>query len=289
MRLTSHLRLTEEQISEVRDLVNICNEYEQLSGEVFFSNQLNCDTRIKCYYCIRKKGELVGFLNMFIPTKAEAEITAYVLPEFRNIGIFTKMFEKACAELKRYGFEKILFVSQPQGKDCGFVLEKYHAQKDHSEYLMEFHGDSVEPLPTELKIRKAGPADRDIVSRLSEDAFEEPKETAEAITDNSLKSEHIDVYLAYDGDRPIGTMSTNKEGSDLYIYGVGVASDYQGRGIGKQMMNLLMQELIRMKDEVHIRIEADSKKPNAYGLYQKCGFDIITEFDYSSYQIENRV
>jgi hypothetical protein len=41
----------------------------------------------------KKRG--AGRISQYvIPTKAEAEITAYVLPEFRNIGIFTKMLKK---------------------------------------------------------------------------------------------------------------------------------------------------------------------------------------------------
>ena len=287
MEVTSYLELTDSQIASVRALVHVCNEYENLNGEVFFSNRLNYDTTIRCYYCMREDDRLIGFLSAFIPTKDVAEISAYVHPDFRRKGVFSALFSSVCEELVKYSIQDILFVSQPQAKACENVLEKFSAKKNHSEYLMEFRGEAVEPMQTDLCLRLADLSNRETVIMLSEAAFEESRETAETIADNSLRADNIDVYLAYLGDCVIGKMSTNREGDELFIYGVAVLPEFQRQGYGKQMLNLLMCELSK-PDRVRILIEADSKKPNAYGLYQRSGFDIVTEFDYVSYRIEKR-
>lgn len=287
MEVTSYLELTDSQIASVRALVHVCNEYENLNGEVFFSNRLNYDTNIRCYYCMRADNRLIGFLSAFIPTKDVAEISAYVHPDFRRKGVFSALFSSVCEELVKYSIEDILFVTQPQGGACEKVLEKLPTKKDHSEYLMVFRGEAVQPMQTDLCLRIADLSDREMVIMLSEAAFEESRETAQTIADSSLRADNIDIYLAYMEECVIGTMSTNREGDELFIYGVAVLPEFQRKGYGRQMLNLLMRELTKL-DRVRILIEADSKKPNAYGLYQKSGFDIVTEFDYVSYRIEKR-
>lgn len=285
MEVTSYLELTDGQIDSVRALVHVCNEHEKLNGEVFFSNRLNYDTNIRCYYCMRADNRLIGFLSAFIPTKDVAEISAYVHPDFRQKGIFAALLSSVCEELLKYSIQDILFITQPQAKACEKVLGKFSAKKDHSEYLMEFRGEAVQPMQTDLCLRMADLSDREMVIMLSEAAFEESPETAQTIADSSLRADNIDIYLAYMEECVVGTMSTNREGDELFIYGVAVLPEFQRKGYGRQMLNLLMRELTK-PDRVRILIEADSKKPNAYGLYQKSGFDIITEFDYFRYRIE---
>jgi|SRR5687767_6213017 len=75
------------------------------------------------------------------------------------------------------------------------------------------------------------------------------------------------VCLAYEGDRLIGASRAITDGEyHAVIYDVAVWPEYQGRGIGAQML----QELLARLPVWRVMLVADS---DVQGFYRKAGFD----------------
>ena len=65
----------------------------------------------------------------------------------------------------------------------------------------------------------------------------------------------------------------------MYFFQLGVSPQYQGKGYGKEILNLIIQDLKSTAIE-KISIEVDSNNQIAFNLYRKCGFQVETSFGY---------
>ncbi|MDF2588583.1 MAG: acetyltransferase [Anaerocolumna sp.] len=86
-------------------------------------------------------------------------------------------------------------------------------------------------------------------------------------------------YIALLKDKLIGMGSVSIENDEASIFGFGVKPDHQGKGFGRELLNLLLVDL-KEKGCSNITIEVDSTNENAFNLYKKCGFEVETSFNY---------
>ena len=284
MQIISANDVTEEQKEQINNLVRLCAAYEPINDEVAFDHVLNFDQNIKCYFFLYIEDQLIAYLSMFIPTADVAEISAYTHPEFRRKGFFTLVLEEAKKELENYEIDHILFVHQPAGKDAKYVIDTYGATIDRSEYLMEFEISQLPELETELKLTRANEAYLNEMTEIYTDIFHDLSMDTEAALKTILDTEHFDTYLLYLDEQIIGMCNVNRQGDRFYIFGLGILPKYRNQGYGKQMMSLLLEELILIKDK-RILLEVSSDNINALALYKNSGFDIRQQYDYYKYTI----
>jgi ribosomal protein S18 acetylase RimI-like enzyme len=79
------------------------------------------------------------------------------------------------------------------------------------------------------------------------------------------------VVSAWDGERLVGFARALSDGvSNAYVSTVAVHPDYQRRGIGRALMQRLLEGRDHVKFVLHTR-------PDAKKLYEACGFEDATE------------
>ncbi len=279
-------QLSREQVEQIRNLELACQQKDGLKGTVFLSNEINFSAEIDSFYLLYDGNTLVSFLSMFIPTRDVSEISAYTLPEYRRRGYFHLLFQKAAAELKKHGLNKILFVHEPQSDDAKSVLEHYHSEYDFTEYLLIYDSSSFQRCESRIQLVPAVQKDIPEIASLTSSVFEDDYEEALSITTKSIASPDIHQYCAFLGDKMIGICNANLEGGDISIFGVVISPEFQDKGYGREMLNLLLDELIH-HESGEITIEVNSKNAAAYHLYLTSGFKLKAQFDYDSYTLKN--
>lgn len=279
MQIISASDVKEEQKVQIKNLVQLCAAYEPISDEVAFDHILNFDQNIKCYFFLFIEDRLISYLSMFIPTADVAEISAYTHPEFRRKGYFSLLFKEAKNELENYEIDHILFVHQPAGKDAKQVLEKYGANIDRTEYLMQLDKAQFSKLETELKLTKANEAYLKEMAAIYPTIFYDVNKDTEAALKTILDTENFDTYLLYSDAKIIGMCNVNRQQDKLYIFGLGILPEYRNQGYGKQMINLLLEELILIKNK-RILLEVSSDNESALALYKNSGFVVQEQYDY---------
>ncbi len=86
------------------------------------------------------------------------------------------------------------------------------------------------------------------------------------------------IYIALDGDRIIGYFFLWWYNTPFPVLGIGILDDYQGLGLGKQMMERLLEDAkCAGCDAVELTTALDNK--HAYALYEKVGFKCLGEVD----------
>ncbi len=284
MQIISASDVTEEQKEQIKNLVRLCAAYEPISDEVAFDHVLNFDQNIKCYFFLFIEEQLIAYLSMFIPTADVAEISAYTHPEFRRKGYFSLLFKEAKNELENYEIDHVLFVHQPSGKDAKHVIEKYGADIERTEYLMELDTAQFSKLETELKLTKANEAYLNEMAAIYPAIFHDVNKDTESALKTILDTEHFDTYLLYSDDTIIGMCNVNRQEDKFYIFGLGILPEYRNQGYGKQMISLLLEELILIKNK-RILLEVSSDNQSAFALYKNSGFIVQQQYDYYKYVI----
>ncbi len=277
-------QLSSEQIKQYRELEQTCRQHDRLERTAFLSNELNFNTQIDSFYLLYEGNTLVGVLSMFLPTKDASEISAYTLPEYRHRGCFHLLLQTAEEELKKYGINQILFVQEPQSKDAQAVLNHYQAKYAYTEYLMTYDRTVYQEKESRIRLFPAEQANATEMASIDSVLFEEDYDESLSMTEKSIASPHIEQYCAFLDDTLVGICNANLENGDISIYGVGIKPEFQGKGYGRELLNLLLGRLLRHKDR-NITLEVSSRNEIAYRLYITSGFRAVTQYDYYTYSI----
>ena len=273
---------SEEIIKEVRNLELICKEYDGLSGNLFLDNSINFDLDIQNLFLLYDDNTLVSLLSMFIPTKAEAEISAYTLPSYRQRGCFKKLLIEAINELKKYNVLDMLFVCQPQSLAGKEGLKKLETDYDFTEYSLCYNNVNAiekEKCSYSIELYKPKLEDFKTLITIRQEIFNMSYEDVENKVMKISKSNSREQYLVLLNGEFIGTASISFENTEVSIFGVGILQKYQGNGFGKAMLQLIIHDLVQ-KDIKNITLEVNSKNEKAFNLYKKCGFETKIAFDY---------
>lgn len=280
MTIKAYQSLSEKVINEVLNLESVCIDHDNLKGSLFLESSLNVDPTIKSFFLIYEKGELISMISMFIPTKHEAEISAYTLPKFRKQGYFKKLLTNAVNELRRFNISDILFVSEKTSISGRKVLRALDAKYEHTEYFMSFNKAGYVSMDTyRLEYRKAELKDLEKTISTSMKIFNDSYEDSKGLLEKCFGTETREQYLALLNHEIIGIGSVNLEGEDVSIFGLGLISEYRGKGYGKELLHLMIDNLL-LRGRTDLTIVVNSENINALGLYQQTGFQIDVAYEY---------
>lgn len=272
--------LSETVVNEVLNLEDVCLDYDNLKGSLILDPTLNFDPRIKSFFLLYEKSKLISVIAMFIPTKQEAEISAYTLPKFRERGYFKALLLNAVEELRKFEIPSILFVCENPSIPGKEVLAALNAEYEHTEYFMRFSKTRYVARDTyRLLWLKAELKDLEKTIATSMRIFDDSYENAKGPLIKCFESEIREQYIAILNDEIIGIGSANFEGEDVSIFRLGLVPEYRGMGYGKELLSLIIDNLLK-RGRMDITIEVNSKNAEALGLYKKSGFFIEVAYEY---------
>lgn len=280
MIIKSYSSLNEKAINEVLNLEKACKKHDKLKGSVFLDTSLNFDPDMKSVFLLYENRELISMLTMFIPTKQEAEISAFTLPEYRQNGYFNALLSKAVDELKKFEIQKILFVCESQSMSGKAVAIALKAEYDHTEYSMRYDRTKLEFMDQyRLSLITPDIKNLDKIIDISMKTFDDGYEDSKSLIENCLQSKPRKQFLAVLNDEIIGLGSINQQRDEALIFGFGIVPEYRGRGYGKELLHLIIDHLWQ-SGTTDIMLDVNSDNVHALELYKKCGFQIEIAFEY---------
>ena len=130
-------------------------------------------------------------------------------------------------------------------------------------------------------VRAAGLADGPFVLRCLADAFGVPAGDYErAGLEAFIEREGGTLVIELAGER-VGTVRVDRDGDRAGIYGFAVSPEFQGRGIGRQVLASLACDL-PAQGVPNVSLEVSCSNDAALRLYLSCGFDVVGTEDYYS-------
>ena len=267
---------------QIKEVEIICKAYDGTKGNIFLDPSLNFYPEIKNLFLLYEDNKLISLLSVFMPTANEAEISAYTLPNYRRRGYFKRLLSRFIEELKNYKHVDLLFLCEPQSKDGKETMKKLGATLCFTEHSLRYKDcliASNNKQHPDIKLKKADFKDLEELAALYQQIFNDDYKDSKSMITKSLEDDNRNQYIVILDDKPIGTAMVSFENNDASISGLGISPEYQGKGFGKELLNLILKELEKT-DVKKITIEVDSVNKNAFNLYIKSGFELDTSYDY---------
>ena len=274
-------------IHGIRRVERACKEHDGLRGSVSLDYSLNIHPDMLSLFLLYEQEELVSFLSMFVPTGEEAEISACTLPGHRRKGYFGLLLDEAGREAAEYGIRDLLFVCEAQSRDGKSALAALRAEYRFTEYVLKYRGPAKgteSPRIPRIRLREADREDLEAVIAMSQAIFHDSPDDARSWALRAFESKDRVQYIALLENQEVGMASVYTEEGEAWIFGLGILPAYQGKGLGREMLDQLIA-CTKGTGIENIAIEVDSTNESAFHLYTKHGFETETAFEYHAKSI----
>ena len=288
MIIKSFIKPEPQVVLQVRELERICQTHDGLCGSLFLDPSLNVSPDAPCLIAAFEDESLIGVMTFFAPTREEAEIVGLTHPDYRRRGVFRALVAEAARHARALDIPDLLFVCEPQSQDGVSALAGLQLTPDHTEYALRYDV-SLPPdrlaIPLGLTMHRATQDDLDDMVMISEESFSDEAEQAAHFLSLALVSETRRQYIFRLDGAPVAIGALGFEDSEATLYGLGVRSSLQNRGIGRGLVALLVKEAFS-QGFPDILIEVDSTNARAHHLYLSCGFFAEATYDYLRAKID---
>ncbi|PWM47532.1 MAG: hypothetical protein DBX47_00410 [Clostridiales bacterium] len=270
--------LTVAEENEILALEKLCKKHDGIYNDVYLNNALNFDNKLPCYFCAYEEQILVGFIAVFVPTRMEAEITAFTHPDFRCKGIFKKLFEEVKKTMLSVGITRFLFVVESASKSGGEVVKHLDsARVFNTELTLECKKSSPEFYPKNCHITEVNQENKTIASKLLGSVFGDFS-GSEAFINTGLEEPDREVFMAYDGEIPVGVVNIYYKEKSAMIYGLMVTEIYRRKGFGKALLTFARERALKSRHKVYLDVDTNNK--TAVELYLANGFKKVSQTYY---------
>lgn len=223
-------------------------------------------------------------------TKYEIEITAIIKPEYRQNGIFTKLF----AALRQL-IDNECVINNIYTPVITYIAANPRKQKDntqspdmtyaYSDYLMSVTPDKICPIHSNTVLNETS----DKVSVKVSDKFSSKvfNENSDKTFNNISVSYEVDSdeevfeLIDTDNDTLISSVSYYSSGNSICLYDVWTNPDYRRNGCAGYLLSYMMKEL--SSNDLSIRsfiLHVSGRNTAAVNLYNSIGFAVEQEIKY---------
>ncbi|MGA3214249.1 MAG: GNAT family N-acetyltransferase [Acidimicrobiales bacterium] len=223
---------------------------------------------------------LVGFLGIYGFRPEQVELCGMVHPSARRQGIFSQLFDAAIEEAAGRGVTEALLVVDRLHEAGAAFARSIGATVEHSEHRMVLRR---EPAPfvfdPAVRVRRAEAADVPFVIACLAEAFAFPAAQIASEEAEALARRFPGTLVIERGQDLVGTVRVDSDDKEADVYGFAVMPQFQGRGIGRQVLSGLARDLVA-EGMRRVGLEVSCTNDSALRLYLSCGFDVTGTEDY---------
>lgn len=278
-KLTKSSGLTNQQLTQIRQLEQICNAHGALVMKLNWATlQQRPPDTINDFLCF-EDSSLIGYLALYAFKRQEAEVSAMVHPNYRRQGIFKQLMAAAQEELKTRGIADFLFICEQASASGTGCMQAIGADYNFSEYKMELKGEVTANPHADVHLRPAQQTDLEKMVHMDQLCFDISADATLAHIQQMLIDSAHHCWIATIRGQIIGKIQATITQSEAYISGFCLFPYYRGRGYGTA---ILIHTINWLKDNgyTNIVLEVETENRSALSLYQRCGFVTATAYDY---------
>lgn len=258
-------QLNDKEIYDIKKLCTLC-QIERIPN---FDPSIYIDPNIKSFYLEYEDKKLIGFLSLFYVDTKNIEIVAFIHPEFRNKGYFTKLFNEAKSVIPSN--LDILYQIPANLVDKKSLNRKGYIFHHGEEELINRVLNNTSNVLNKLKIEDI-PATAKIISESFESTIEEEIEFLNSLNEQS----NTTSLVLKENNKVVGFIAVSNT-ADLktsHVFAFCVDKDYRSKGFGKKMLNNLPQN----PEGYVLRVEYSNIR--AKKLYTETGFKVLSRTDF---------
>ncbi|MGE6412835.1 GNAT family N-acetyltransferase [Planococcus kocurii] len=271
--------LSTRQLNEIEQLQKEVEAYDVLELKLNWEMLRSRDSKQLDFFHY-ESNKLIAFIGLY-SFGSTVEVTGMVKPTERRKGHFTKLFEEAMTSVQQIGYKKVLLNTPASAKAAQDFLKNQGALYKFSEHQMQW-----EPQPltasTGFILRQAESTDLKMRIRLDVEAFDISLEDATAMESRLNEEQDTEMLMIDVNNETIGKIRIQRRDSQAWIYGFSILPEYQGRGIGRKVLQHTVKQQSEAGYSIHLDVE--TKNAHALRLYEAIGFVVKHAQDYYVYQ-----
>ncbi len=278
-------KIDKNDYDAVKSLEKICVEKDNVSFKLELEYKLNNSSEASGMgiavndFMFYDESDLKGYIGINDFGGDALEVNGMVHPEYRNRGIFTKLFSLVNDEWLKRKQLKMLMLSDHNSASGIEFIKNMCGEYDHSEYDMILNMDVKQAEPHNVKLREAVKNDYEEIARQDRIYFEIEKDDVQNIEQKYDDNNGSFTYMAEAGNQIIGKVRIEMIDRVGGIYGLGVLPEHRSNGFGREV---LISAIKRLKEngahKIMLQVEVNNK--NALSLYKSCGFEENYVMDY---------
>lgn len=283
MDIVKKTELTDSDITMIKELVSYNNMITHKKYNISTEDTLNFSKELNCHHLAFKDRKLVGYANIFAPSKEAFEIQTVVLKDYERIRINTHLLDSVREEAHHFGVDTLLLVCHDQFESGLNYAKKIGAMLDHSEYVMKLVRDEIREESIlqhdDIKFEVVNTETLKNYCEVANNIYESTIDNLEEKFAGLITEDKRKFYtLSYDGNQ-VGIGGISLENDKNFLYGFGILKEYRGKGLSK----ILLENIIattQKSNNYGIYLEVDSTNEIAFNLYKKLGFKVVQRIDY---------
>lgn len=272
-----------QQEVAVQHLISKVHEYDQTFRDPYLSNRFNYFSDMPALFLALNRQELIGLLTLYADedSSGSVDVTLNVVPAWRRQGVAKQLWQAARPVLQQYGYhdaeflvEKAFLTAAPN-----FLANTELAADPVSEFQMTLKVNSHHERDTDLDVAALQAADIPALLPAYVDAFPDSnKEEANRYLTENLQSHSSCGYVCRYQGKLIGYCAVDFGEYD-YLFGLFIAKNYRGQGLGSRFIAQLTQQLAAVRHH-SFKLAVESDNPAAHHVYRKANFKDESEIFY---------
>ncbi|NCX93335.1 MAG: GNAT family N-acetyltransferase [Gammaproteobacteria bacterium] len=276
-------QLSAHQLVVVRQLVDVCNEYDQCEAKFYWNviqERVNDDFADIIF---KVEGHIIGYLAIYHFSDDEAEISAVVHPDFRTQGVFHRLWEEAQYEIKRMEVSAVKFITHTlasASKDC---LKAIGAKYLYREIRFE----TSEPLKLgakrKIRLEIANSKNIPLIADIDQQTTGILKSLTLERLEQVINEPNRRIYLAYSEDVLIGKMHFLFLEDTAYLHDFMILPEYQKKGYGSFFFKTVINQIL--EEGKVTQVELDTQDNELAHFYRACKMTETGSFEYWGYSL----
>ena len=225
--------------------------------------------------------QTVGFLSVYADEPGQAEVSVYVLPDYRGRGIANALLQEFSKIAEKYDLSQIEYISEVKFlADHPTFAEKFDYDLKETEIWLEqaagtFSEEEKEGVEVLLG-RKEMVAE---IAAFQSQIFEMPMDTALHYASQALESPDSLLYVLKQDGQIVASCSVDTSFGSNYLFALAVDQVFQGQGLGSHLVRSILNDLSGRNGQV-CQIVVEAQNIGALRLYERLGFKRKSEVVY---------
>lgn len=284
--MTVSVPIDSETYNEINEFFQRLMATEKKGYEKLCNVNLSQDLQTKGFYILaydETTDKLIGVISAFDLIGIHIyEWSIVIDPMHRDTGIEESMLKVLSESFRKRGAEGDIVVLFETDYYVRKLIERYGYTYNYSETTLEAMVEKSE-IKNPLTIRDYdGKTDLQTLMKIYSSAFGDLPDESMELINYTLFSEQSKLWIAEMDGVVVGTVTTTKNGENVWVTALAVHPDYQGMGIGSDLLKFVKSEASKSGIK-KVLLEVENENEQALSIYEKAGFHKKLQMDYFTF------
>ena len=281
MEIRIYSQPSQETKDQLFELVQSCHVTDGTYRLPYLDNAYNFNVDMPAFFLANLDHQTVGFLSVYADEPGQAEVSVYVLPDYRRQGIASTLLQEFSKVAEKYDLSQIEYISEAKFlADHTTFAEKFDYDLKETEIWLEqaagtFPEEDKEGVEVLLG-RKGMIAE---IAAFQSQIFEMPMDTALHYASQALESPDSLLYVLKKDGQIVASCSVDISFGSNHLFALAVDQAFQGQGLGSHLVSFILNDLSGRNGQV-CQIVVEAQNIGALRLYERLGFKRKSETVY---------